>query len=324
MTQPESTSQNFWTHQLTAHLWASWLTGYAVAVLTLFLGILFPLQSDLMGGHVLFDFYGTGFANALLLLLLTPLYVPIFGVAFKFKTPPLWAFVLLGMGLEYAIATTLWGGIDTVAGDTDPITTHKTIIAVLAGAVYGYCVHCTMMAKAQHTALITPLNMPLWQRTIPLWHKPTMMKTATASFNSILPAVIGALGIWGIFFPAQFTDTLTTQSPSLWIMVVLMVSVMLAVVFIILLLPNYLAIKLFEKFAPQNHRTLLTYGVFVLLGVVHVLALTHIPLDTVINTDPNAFSPLSAESLQDAKFTQMLWANTILVTVIMGYFYTRK
>lgn len=309
-----SETHKFWTNQLTAHGWASWVTGYVISLLAM-VDCYFTFKVDNFWQELPIFFYNTGFLNALFLLLLTPVYVPIFGWVFRSTTttPPLWLFIWLGVVLEYAITISIGSDFKSIVSGKVPLAPYQPTFALIAGALYGFLVHRTMDAK---------LN-PSTEKSIPMWHKTLMMRLSSTFFESVLPAVAVAIVAFLIFTPVSMTELLSEFSPTRILMKFVALSALITIVFLAMLLPYYLVLNLFERFIPKTYKghTPAIYGVFILLGVAHLTLILNImdPRWSMVASLTEGLNII----VNSPEFTMLVLTWVLVTSCIIAYLYTR-
>ena len=289
-----NTPNRFWWNQLLAHGWASWFTGYITALVMVITGSQISITGGNYSSYIL-DLYLVGSGNALLLLLLTPIYVPIFGLAFKFKTPPIWAFVILGIVLEYGIFNATTMEIGSIGGEE--LTPNDHIASVMGGAIYGALVYLSMKSLTQNSG-----SAPLWDSTI-------MKRCVKALFTAVLPSLV---------LLVLSTEILTDESildiaDGNYIIAIILLSIFISLIFVAIALPHYLAIYALEKNTNFTgiHKKLSVYGVALTLATLQV-AIIHM-------TDFS--NPWEWDS---TNMLYVLWAWTLSTSLVIGYIYNHN
>ena len=287
------TPNRFWWNQLLAHGWASWFTGYLTALIMVITGS----QISITGGNYssyIFDLYAVGSGNALLLLLLTPIYVPIFGLAFKFKTPPLWAFVILGIVLEYGIFNATTMEIGDIGGAE--LTPNDHVASVMGGAIYGALVYLSMKSLAQNTG------------TVPLWDSAIMKRCIKALFTAVLPSLVLL-----VICIALLTDvSILELADGNYMLAFILLSILISTIFVVITLPHYLAIYALEKntnFTGHSKKI-----------AVYAVALTLATLQIGIIHMTDFSNPWELDS---TNMLYVLWAWSLSSSLVVGYLYNR-
>ena len=288
------TKNNFWWNQLLAHGWASWFTGYITALVMVITGS----QISITGGNYssyMLDLYAVGAGNTLLLILLTPIYVPIFGLAFKFKTPPLWAFVILGIVLEYSIFNATTMQIGDIGGEA--LTPNDHVASVLGGAIYGTLVYLSMKSLTQKSG------------SIPLWDSIIMKRCIKALFTAVLPS----LGLLVLSTEMLTDESILDIADGNYMIAFVLLSILISVVFVVIALPHYLAIYALEKNTnfTGTIKKIAIYGVALTLAIIQV-GIIHI-------TD---FS--NPWEWDTTNMLYVLWTWTTSTAVVIGYLYNRS
>ena len=290
----QDTQNSFWWNQLLAHGWASWFTGYITALVMVITGSQISVTGGNYSSYIL-DLYAVGASNTLLLILLTPIYVPIFGLAFKFKTPPLWAFVILGIVLEYGIFNATTMEIGDIGGEQ--LTTNDHIASVMGGAIYGALVYLSMKSLAQKSG------------SVPMWDSVVMKRCIKALFTAVLPS----LGLLVLASEVLTDESILEIAEGNYILAIILLSIFISLVFVVIALPHYLAIYALEQqtsFAGNTKKI-----------AVYMVALTLAILQMSIIHMTDFSNPWEWDT---TNLLYVLWAWTLSTSLVIGYIYNRN
>ena len=293
MTQPQN---SFWKNQMLSHLWASWITGYAGTIAILIFGVEYELIDDT--NLSVFSLYTVGFLGAVFLIFLTPIYVPIFGLFFKFKTPPIILFIIMGILLDNAIYLMINDIYVPPHEEATTLALNEFLSNATSGSIYGILVYLGMRALNNNIGYL------------PLWNGDTMKRTTGAFFTAVLPSVIIfwlTIAIVANDFFIEFTHELSITEMGITFLVT---SVSIALFFCVILLPNYMFIHAAQTYIPDMDtiKKPVIYTIILMLGAVQTGIFLYI---------------LKDENLPFTEAELVLWIWVLITSTIVAYSYNK-